>query len=98
MKVTVNISMQVRYLHVELMKIELEPGGDREKDPERLETHNWGIEVCFVIIDSRDLGEASRYEASFMFNEHTILELPVKDPSRGDDVRVGWTWYCLEDV
>ena len=95
---TVNISVEVHYWYVELTEIKVEPGGDREKGPERLKTHDWGIEVCFVIINPRNLGEASRYEARLMLNERTVLELPVKDPSRGDDVRVGRTWYCLEDV
>ena len=33
-----------------------------------------------------------------MLNECAVLEFLVEDPPRGDDVRVGRTWYCFENV
>ena len=61
--------------------IENEPGGDREKDPEGLETYDWGVEVRLVIVDTRDLGEITRYEACLVLNECAILNFPVEVPS-----------------
>ena len=51
-----------------------------------------------VIVDTRALSETSRYEACLVLNECAVLELPVENTSRGDDARVGRTWYCFENV
>ena len=47
---------------------------DREKNPKELETHDWGVEVRLVIVDTGDLGETSRYEANLVRNECAVLE------------------------
>ena len=65
------------------------------RTPEGLETHDWGGEVRLVIVDTRDRGETSRCP---VLNECAVLEFPVESPSRGDDIRVGRTWYCFENV
>ena len=67
-------------------------------NPKGLKTHDWGVEVGLVIVHTRGLGETSHYEASLVLNECSVLEFPVEDPLRGDDVRVGRTWYCFENV
>ena len=80
------------------MKIEIEPGSNREKDPKGLETHDWGIEVCLIIVDTQDLSETSHYEACLVLNKCAVPEFPVEDPSQGGNVRIQWTWYCLANV
>ena len=60
--------------------------------------HNWRIEVCFIVVDARGLGEAPCDEACLVFDECAVLKFPVKDLSRGDDIRVSRTLHCSEDI
>ena len=44
--------------------------------------HNWCIEVCFIVVNARGLGEAPCNEACLVFDKCAVLKFPVKDPLR----------------
>ena len=69
--------MRICCRYIELVEIEVEPCSDREKNLEGFETYDQGIEVSLVIINSRDLGETSRYERCLVLNKDAVLELQV---------------------
>ena len=49
---TIDLSMKICSGYIKLAEIEVKPCGNRGKNLERFETHDQGIEVSLVIIDS----------------------------------------------